>query len=82
VTGKVTVLDQDGQAVRSAMVSAFWTMPDGSTVSRTAYSDRKGVASFTAYGGSGTYTLIVQNIIKAGYTFDADNSVLSASITR
>ena len=82
VTGKVTVLDQDSQAVRSAMVSAFWTMPGGSIVTRTAYTDRKGVASFDASAGSGTYTLTVQNITKTGYAFDADNSVLSASITR
>jgi hypothetical protein len=82
VTGKVTVVDQDGSGVRSAMVSALWILPDGSTMARTAYTNRRGVASFSASAGFGTYVLNVENIVKAGYTFDAANSILSASITR
>jgi hypothetical protein len=32
--------------------------------------------------GRGTYRLTVANIAKAGYTFDAANSILTKSITR
>ncbi len=82
VTGNVTVQDQEGNKVRSAMVYATWTLPDGSSQSYVAYTNRRGIARFEITGPRGTYTLTVTDLVKAGYTFDPDGSVLSASITR
>ena len=82
VDGIVIVTDETGAAVRSAMVQGRWTLPDGSSVTRYAYSNKRGQAEFSTSGDRGTYTLDVLNITKTGYTFDAANSVLSASVTR
>jgi hypothetical protein len=82
VSGKVVVTDETGAAVRSAMVEGRWTHPDGSTIVRYAYSNKRGQAKFSTSGDRGTYTLTVANITKTGYTFDSANSVLSESITK
>lgn len=81
VTGDVSVIDQNGDAVRGALVSATWTLPDGSTSAATAYTNRKGEATFSASDGSGDYTLTVGNVTLAGYTFDAANSTLTATLS-
>ncbi len=82
VSGKVVVIDETGAAVRSAMVEGRWTRPDGSTIVRYAYSNKRGQARFSTSGDRGTYTLTVANITKTGYTFDSANSVLSESVTK
>jgi uncharacterized delta-60 repeat protein len=82
VRGQVTVQNQDGAAVPGATVAITWTLPGGSLQNKTAKSNSLGIASFTVAGGSGTYTLTVTNITKAGHTFDPANSVLTKSITR
>ena len=82
VTGKVIVTDETGATVQSAMVQGRWTLPDGSSVVRHAYSNKRGQAKFSTSGARGMYTLEVLNITKTGYTFDSANSMLSASITK
>lgn len=80
VTGRVSVVDAAGAALKSAGVSASWSTPGG-TSSAFAYTDRRGVATFTASGGSGVYTLTVTDVVLTGYTFDAAASQLSRSIS-
>lgn len=80
VNGKVAVRDEADAAVRSAMVTATWTRPDGTTEPHTSYSDRKGIASFSTTGAEGTYQLSLGGVIKAGYVFDAAGSETSDSI--
>lgn len=82
VTGNVTVKDGSGAAVSGAVVSATWTSPSGATSAQTATTNSNGIATFSATGGRGTYTLAVGSITKTGYTFDPTNSVLSKSITK
>lgn len=82
ISGKVTVRNGANVAVSGASVQIRWTKPGGTTVTQTATTNTSGVASFSTSGSSGTYTLTVTNITKAGYTFDAANSVLSKSITK
>jgi hypothetical protein len=82
VNGKVIVTDETGAPVKSAMVQGRWTLPDGSTEVRYTYSSKRGEAKLSTSGDRGTYTLEVVNITKVGYTFNAVNSVLSASITK
>jgi len=82
VTGKVTVMDETGASMRNANVNVTWTLPDGTQLSQTASTNRKGIAKLTAGPDRGTYVLTVTGISKAGLTFDPDNSVLSKSITK
>ena len=82
VSASVTVKDENGVSVPSAAVSASWRLPDGSTQDQTASTSNTGVAKFTTSGRRGTYTLSINNITKAGYTFDRTNSVLSKAITK
>lgn len=80
VTGRVAVLDSSGAAAASAAVTVRWTTPSG-TSTATATTDASGRASFAATGRSGTYTISVTNVVKAGYVFDATKGVLTASLT-
>jgi hypothetical protein len=82
VTGRVTVRNNSGATVSGAVVSITWQLPNGGTITQNATTNSSGVASFTTRSGRGTYSLRVTNVTKAGYTFDAANSVLTKSITR
>jgi hypothetical protein len=82
VSGKVTVRDENGAAVRNASVTVIWTLPDGATRNQTATTTTKGIATFKVTGGAGPYTLTVNNIAKSGFTFDPANSLLSKSFVR
>jgi hypothetical protein len=81
-TGRVTVKNENGLAIRGAMVAVTWTLPGGATQSQVVTTNASGVATFKTSGNHGTYTLAVTNIAKAGYTFDPTNSILTMSITR
>lgn len=82
VSASVTVKDENGVSIPSAAVSVSWRLPDGSTQDQTASTSNSGVARFSTSGRRGTYTLSINNITKAGYTFDRANSVLSKTITK
>jgi nitrogen fixation protein FixH len=82
VTGIVAVKDQNGAAIPSAMVTATWTLPNGTTQNQTVTTATSGNANFSKKAGRGTYTLTVTNITKTGYTFDKANSILTKSITK
>jgi hypothetical protein len=82
ISASVTVKDENGASVPNAAVSVSWKLSDGSTQDQTANTSSSGVARFTTSGRRGTYILTINNIAKAGYTFDRTNSVLSKAITR
>jgi hypothetical protein len=81
VAGIVTVEDETGSPAPGALVSATWTFPNGGTQSRAALTNAQGRALFLTFNSGGTYTLTINNITRAGYTFDPANSVLEESIT-
>ena len=82
VQGAVNVLNGLGVPQQSAIVTGQWTLPDGSHVNRTQYSDRRGVASFSvAAGADGVYSLRVVNVTLAGALFDPQGSETEDSIT-
>lgn len=78
-TSKVTVQDGAGALVVGATVAVTWNLPSGATTSQSAVTSSKGVASFSVTDIAGTYTITVTDVSKAGYTFDAANSVLTKS---
>ncbi len=79
-TGRVTVKDANGLAVAGVTTAVTWTLPGGTTTSQTVLTNTKGLASFKVTSVSGTYTLTVTNLTKAGYVFDPTNSVLTKSV--
>jgi len=82
VTGSVTVKDETGRSLSGAMVVGSWTQTNGTTGYQYAWTDSRGVATFTTTGPHpATYTLEVVNIVLSLYTFNPSQSVLSGSIT-
>ncbi|MAT99158.1 MAG: hypothetical protein CL608_18585 [Anaerolineaceae bacterium] len=83
LVGMVTVADENGDTLVGATVNVFWTLPDGTTIADSVAVSGRGTARFNlGDNGPGTYTLTVTNVSQSGYTFDADNSVLSSSIVK
>jgi hypothetical protein len=82
VSGIVTVKDTSGTPISGATVAATWITPNGTTQTQTANTGTGGSGNFSTKSGLGTYTLTVNNITKAGYTFDKTGSVLTKSITK
>jgi hypothetical protein len=81
VLGEVRVLNDLNWRVRGAEVFATWTLPDGSTQSVQGTTDSFGLAMFVVNKArKGTYTLTIDNVVVEDHPFDAENSVLSASI--
>lgn len=82
VTARVTVRDEKGLPVVTALVVGRWTQPDGAQLYANAWTNRKGVAIFTTSGPRpGSYRIEVVNIVMSLHTFDPSKSVLSRSIT-
>jgi hypothetical protein len=79
-SGKVTVKDGNGIAVSGATASVTWKVPSGGTITQTATTSTKGLASFTVTDLRGSYTITVTNLTKPGYTFDPATSVLTKTV--
>lgn len=83
ITGDVYVKDtRSGAAISGASVTVQWTLPNGSTTTRTATTNTAGRVRFTSSGGRGTYILTVTGVARSGYVFDSAGSVLVRSITK
>ncbi len=78
VTAAVKVTDETWALLPGATVEVLWTQPDWSTLTVTGVTDRKGIAKFTTTGTTGLFTIDVQGVTLAGYTFDPDQSVRHA----
>jgi len=77
----VRVENERGSSISGATVSAHWTFPDGSTQAVENATYNTGYAYFPLAGiPRGNYSLTVDNVELEDYTFDIDNSVLSAGI--
>jgi len=80
ILAKITVQDENLAPVPLAIVDAEWTLPDGSTVTARARTNQRGIAWFRRSGEGGFYTITLTDMLKNGYSFDPDNSVLSQTI--
>lgn len=81
VLSKVGVVNDLNWRMRGAEVFATWTLPDGSTRSVQGITDSFGWAYFEVNKArKGTYTLTVDDVLVEDHPFDAENSVLSATI--
>jgi len=84
VTAMVQVLDELDQVVSGAAVQATWTMTNGKQQSVSGQTDGSGAVEFRLNKANrrGTYTITIDNVALSGFEFDAENSVLSASINK
>lgn len=84
VSASVRVQDDLDRNAYGAIVFATWTMPDGSQGSINGTTDSFGLVNFDLgkLKRRGTYTFTVESIDLDGYQFDAENSVLSASVSK
>ncbi len=73
---KVTVHDQNGNALEGVDVYLEMTLPGGSTATGNALTGADGTVTFVyQQGGKGTYTSTVTNLVKSGYTYDSGSNV-------
>lgn len=81
---RVLVQDDQGRYMEGALVSATWSEPDGSQTTLNGTTDQFGKVYFDLgkLKRRGTYTLAIGDVVISGFTFDPDNSVLSASLTK
>lgn len=81
VRALVVAEDETGDAIRNGVVTATWTLPDGSTVGQSLTTNRKGKARLSVPATDvGTYSVTIDDVTAAGLTFDPDTSVLAGSI--
>ncbi len=76
VMGYALVKDGEGNPVANAAVEARWRLPDGTIVTKQSLTSPEGVVPFSTIGPDGVYTLQLLSVVKAGLTFDAENSIL------
>ncbi|MCA9921998.1 MAG: PKD domain-containing protein, partial [Anaerolineales bacterium] len=82
ISGQVRIVDENGNRLDGVTVYGTWTLPNGTTETQVLTTNVRGSATFTTTdGGAGTYTLVITNVEKSGYTFDPDNSILIGTIT-
>jgi hypothetical protein len=68
-------------AAKSATVIVRWTVPGEDTPTvQQAKTGGAGIARFSVRGVPGLYSITVVDVMLDDYAFDADNSVLTASI--
>lgn len=80
--GLVLVRDGNNAAVPGAEVHVTWTKPNGTTTNQIGTTAANGTVWFqTGSLTTGAYTITVTNIVKTGYVFDPNSSVLSKTIT-
>ncbi|HNS49647.1 MAG TPA: hypothetical protein PKO09_00515 [Anaerolineae bacterium] len=72
VVGMVHVRDANLAAVDGALVTAEWTLPNGTQVVATALTDFQGIATIETWAGGGSYTLCVTDVAKAGWVYAPD----------
>ena len=81
VSALVELQDQAGGEASGADVEAVWALPDGSTVPVSDIASMSGFAHFEVVSSlRGTYTLRITDAAFDGHQFDAEGSVLEASI--
>jgi probable HAF family extracellular repeat protein len=81
IKGRVFIQDENLAALVGALVVSTWTHPDGDRQDQYAWTNAKGIATFSTTGPTGTYSLSVVNGVLSLYTFDPSHSVLTKSLT-
>ena len=83
ITARVIVIDENKNNLRSALVTGFWTLPDGSIIEANGSTNYSGKASFNLPDSmTGKYLFTVTGIDLSAYSFDVENSgTLTGDIT-
>jgi hypothetical protein len=82
VKARLTIEDETGARLPGATVTATWTRPDGTTVAKTATANKWGRARLKVRKtGAGQYTIVVDDIVADGFTYDPEGGITTASYT-
>ena len=83
ITARVIVIDENKNNLRSALVTGFWTLPDGSIIKANSSTNYSGKARFSLPDSmTGKYLFTVTDINLNAYSFDVENSdTLTGDIT-
>ncbi len=82
LVGEITVLDEGGTVVAGAQVTATWTRPNGRTVTKTAITNRRGIAKVRVRTiHTGMYGLQVDGVVADGLTYDPGSGTTIATYT-
>jgi hypothetical protein len=82
ITALPLVRNEQELAAAGATVFATWIGPDGTRQAVEDVTSSSGYAYFELpKARRGTYTLVIEDVVLDGYRFDAQNSVLSATIS-
>ncbi len=68
----IHIRDADLDMVEGAIVSAEWTLPDGTVEVTEAETNVQGIAEFGIFEGAGDYEIWVTEVTKAGWEYDPD----------
>jgi hypothetical protein len=84
VSASVRVVDDLDRNAYGAAVSGIWRLPDGSQRSVSGETNSFGTVKFDLgkLKRRGTYTFIIDEVVLEGYSFDSENSILSASVNK
>jgi hypothetical protein len=75
LTSALNILDEAGQGVPDAAVSAEWTIPGGGVVPQQVPTAANGVARFRLKSTqTGTFQFCVTDVTKAGFVYDPDQN--------
>jgi hypothetical protein len=66
----IHILDATQAKVQGALVTAEWTLPDGTVFKETAATASQGVGRFSVWEGRGVYKLCVIPATKEGGLYD------------
>jgi hypothetical protein len=87
VTANVLVVDEQGQPVEGAVVTEYWTYPINNNNNSTLFTDAStagdGYATFRIdKARPGDYRINVTHVTKEGFTYDYENSIILAVMTK
>jgi N-acetylneuraminic acid mutarotase len=83
IRARVFIRTETGAPVEGATVSGTWTVPGGGQEDDTGITNANGLAILQVFDDRyGTYTITINDVDKAGLTFDPVNSLLIERISR
>ena len=73
IVALVHIHDANQDRVEGAMVTAVWTLPDGTVyLAEAVETTVQGIAEFSIFEGAGDYTICVTGVSKDGWEYDSE----------
>jgi hypothetical protein len=72
IVAYIHIRDTNLEMVEGALVTALWTLPDGSTYEQKLLTNAQGIAPLSVWEGAGDYTICVTDVTKAGWEYNPE----------